>query len=50
MSSSNEIPTEDQREALCDLVAFVLVDIRRLTREDGNLEIEILADAFYNIP
>jgi len=49
-TTPDPLPTGAQREALCELIAFALVMIRRHCR-DGEVEkAEDLADAFHNIP
>ena len=44
------LPTESQREALSELIAFALVKIRQHCREGNVEQAEELADAFHNIP
>ncbi len=49
-TTPDPLPTEDQREALSELISLALVRIRHHCREGNVEQAEELADAFHNIP
>lgn len=49
-TTPDPLPTEQQREALADLIAYAFVMIRHHCREGDTERAEDLADAFHNIP
>jgi len=50
LTTPDPLPTDAQRHALAELIAFALVMIRHHCREGKILQAEDLADAFHNIP
>lgn len=47
---SDKLPTEKQKEMLCEMIAHAFIEIRILGWQNRSLQAADLADAFHNIP
>ena len=50
MIEKDPLPTEAQKQALCEIIADAFIQIRLIANGKGYEEIASLADAFHNIP
>ena len=50
MLKSDPLPTDKQRMALCEMIAYAFIEIRALVYGGQSKQAADLADAFHNIP